>query len=313
MTSPATDTSLPSVTIIILNWKKPQYTLACLRSLEAVTYPNFDVIVLDNGSADNSVELLQNALPNLKYRAELIDNKRNLGFADGNNVGIRRAIEQGRDYVLLLNDDTEVDPGFIEPLVERAESDAQIGIVGPKIYYFDEPKQIWSAGGVFDKAGWTHQLGVNQPDTAEFNQARSLDYVTGCAMLVKRAVIEKVGVLDGRFFAYYEETDWCARAAKAGFKVWYEPQSKLWHKISLKARDLSPLYVYLMTRNRLLFLRNLGVSAPRIWLSLISVDLRTVLAWTIWKRHRAARPMRRWRLQGVFDFLRGRFGEPRLS
>jgi GT2 family glycosyltransferase len=127
-------------------------------------------------------------------------------------------------------------------------------------------------------------------------------------MLVKRQVIEKAGMLDPRFFAYYEETDWCVRVKRAGFSIWYVPQSVLWHKISLKARDLSPRYVYYMTRNRLLFLRNLGKHPLAVWWSLLTVDLRTVVAWSIWKRHEAARPLRKWRLFGVRDFLLGHFG-----
>jgi GT2 family glycosyltransferase len=269
--------------------------------------------VLDNGSNDDSVAQIRAVLPELYYPAELIENGYNLGFAEGNNVGIRKALSEGADYVLLLNNDTEIAPDFIEPLVKMAQSNPNIGITGSKIYYFDAPELIWSAGGIIGKSGATHQLGVNQPDSPEFNQLRKVDYVSGCAMLVKRAVIEKVGMLDARFFAYYEETDWCARTTKAGFTVWYVPQSKVWHKISLKARVFTPYYVYLMSRNRLLFLRNRGMSAPRVLLSLVLVDLRTIATTSIFKRHRAARPMQKWHIKGVLDYLRGRFGEPILK
>jgi GT2 family glycosyltransferase len=290
----------PLVSIILLNWNQPHFTVACLHSLNKVTYPNFDVLVVDNGSVDDSLAQFEALKPELKFKLELLANGQNLGFAEGNNVGIRHAIKQGVDYVLLLNNDTEVDPDFIQPLVRVAESDPKIGITGPKIYYFDEPKLIWSAGGLFTESGWTQQLGVNQPDLPEFNELKAVDYVTGCAMLVKREAIEKAGMLDARFFIYYEETDWCARVAKAGFTIWY-------------VRDLSPTYVYMMTRNRLLFMRNLGLSPLKVWYSLIAVDLRTVLAWTVWKRHRQARPLRRWRLLGMLDYARGRFGAPQLT
>lgn len=303
---------LPSVTIITLNWNQPHYTLACLRSLQSVTYPNFKVIVLDNGSKDDSIAQIRAVLPEQNYPVELIENGHNLGFAEGNNVGIRKALNDGADYVLLLNNDTEVAPDFIEPLVKMAQSNPNIGITGSKIYYFDEPERLWSAGGTIAATGATHQLGVNEFDSPELNQLRKVDYVSGCAMLVKRAVIEKVGMLDARFFAYYEETDWCARTARAGYSIWYVPQSKIWHKISLKARDFTPYYVYLMSRNRLLFLRNRGMSAPRVLLSLVMVDLRTILAIAILKRHRPARPMQQWHIRGVLDYLRGRFGEPQL-
>jgi len=300
------------VSVILLNWNQPHFTVACLKSLDLATYPNFEVIVVDNGSKDDSLAQLEKLAPELKFKLTLIANEKNQGFAEGNNVGIRVAMKNGADYVLLLNNDTEVDPGFIEPLVRMAESNPTIGITGPKIFYFDDPKRIWSAGGIFTPAGWTEQLGVNAEDGPEFNQLKKVDYVSGCAMLVKRAVIEKAGMLDPRFFIYYEETDWCARTAKAGFTIWYVPQSVLWHKISLKARDLSPTYVYLMTRNRLLFIRNLGKSPLRVLLSLIAVDVRTVLAWSVWPRHKQARPLRRWRIRGMLHYLQGRFGEPRL-
>jgi GT2 family glycosyltransferase len=302
----------PLVSIILLNWNQPHFTLACLESLDNLTYPNFNVVIVDNGSTDHSLEQMATISATLKYQTTIIANGNNLGFAEGNNVGIRHALKHAADYVLLLNNDTEVAPDFLEPLVQMAESAPKIGIVGPKIFYFDDPTRIWSAGGIISKEGWTHQLGVNEPDGPVFNRLRQVDYVTGCAMLVKRETIEKAGMLDARFFIYYEETDWCARVNRAGFSIWYVPQSLVWHKISLKARDLSPLYVYFMTRNRLLFLRNLGKSRFRVWWSLLTVDLRTVIAWTVWKRHKSARPLRRSRLKGMLDYLQGRFGEAAL-
>lgn len=300
----------PLVAIILLNWNQPHFTLACLRSLQFITYPNFKVIVLDNGSEDDSLAQINELIPALPYNVELIPNGRNLGFAEGNNVGIRQALEQGADYVLLLNTDTEVAPDFLEPLVDLAESNTAIGITGSKIYYYDDPRRIWSAGGIFTPAGWTKQLGVNEPDGPQFNRVRRVDYVTGCAMLVRREVIEKVGMLDARFFAYYEETDWCARAARVGYSIWYEPRSVVWHKISLKSRDLSPTYVYLMTRNRLLFVRNLKQSVVAAWLSLIMIDLRILISVTLRKRYRHKRALRRWQVQGMLDYLQGRFGGP---
>jgi GT2 family glycosyltransferase len=300
----------PLVSIILLNWNQPHFTLACLHSLNKITYPNFNVIVVDNGSVDDSISQMDAVKSELNYKLEIIANDKNLGFAEGNNVGIRRGLELKADYVLLLNNDTEVAPGFLEPLVQMNESNHKIGITGPKIYYYDQPDLIWSAGGIFTKEGWTQQLGVNQPDSPELNKLRKVDYVSGCAMLVKRSVIEKVGMLDPRFFIYYEETDWCGRTAKGGFEIWYVPESILWHKISLKARDLSPRYIYLMTRNRLLFLRNMGFNRLQVLKSIALVDLRTVVAWTLWKRHKEARPLRRWRLQGVMHYLQGKFGEP---
>jgi GT2 family glycosyltransferase len=305
-------TPQPLVSIILLNWNQPHFTLACLESLNQLTYSNYNVVIVDNGSSDNSLEQMEAARAGLGYELTIIANGKNSGFAEGNNIGIRQALKNGTDYVMLLNNDTEVAPDFLEPLVQMAESDPTIGITGPKIFYFDEPNLIWSAGGIITRDGWTQQLGVNEPNLPVFNSLRQVDYVTGCAMLVKRQAIEKAGMLDPRFFIYYEETDWCARVKRAGFSIWYVPQSVLWHKISLKARDLSPRYVYFMTRNRLLFLRNLGKHPLVVWWSLLTVDLRTIVAWSIWRRHKAARPLRSFRLRGMLDYLQGHFGNVSL-
>ncbi len=306
----AAEVAAPLVSIITLNWKQPRLTIECLDSLAKITYPNFNVYVLDNGSGDGSIEQIKEHLPRLPYRVGLIDSKANLGFAAGNNVAIEKALKEEAAFVLLLNNDTEVAPDFVEPLVETMQSEASIGVTGSKIYYFAEPKRIWSAGGIFTDSGWTRQLGVNETDTPELNRKKKVDYVSGCAMLVRRAVIEKVGMLDARFFMYYEETDWCARAANAGFSTWYVPQSVIWHKIELKARDASPFYIYLMTRNRLLFLHTLGRTKWQVLLSVGLVDLRTILAWSVWKRYEPVRYLRYAKILGIWDYLRGHFGAP---
>jgi GT2 family glycosyltransferase len=235
------------VCIIVLNWNGQIDTLACLASLSQVNYPAYTTVVVDNGSSDGSVAAIRAAYP----QVTLIETGDNLGYVGGNNVGLEHAKAIGADYALLLNNDTEVAPDFLNRLVKAAEADPAIGVVGPTIYYFNRPAVIWSAGGAIDwRRGRTWMIGLDQVDRGQFGTSpRLVDFVTGCAMLIKMPLVEQVGMLDPRFFAYYEETEWCTRVARAGFKILHVPQAKIWHKISPVARETSPQVHYYMTRN----------------------------------------------------------------
>jgi GT2 family glycosyltransferase len=215
----------------------------------------------------------------------------------------------GVDYVFLLNDDTEVARDLLSVLVAEAERQASIGIIGPKICYFDRPDVIWSAGGSVDAYGQPCHLGTDAADHPSDASVHDVDYVTGCGMLVKRAVIETVGTLDERFFAYFEETEWCARAQRAGFRVVYAPNARMWHKIDMDVRTTSPLYVYLMTRNRLLYLKCKRASAATIGHATVQL-VRTALSWRWRPEHRAMRPYAPVLMRGIRDFMLGRFGPP---
>ncbi len=219
----------PHVVIVLVNWNGKDDTLACLESLQNVRYAHKTVVVVDNGSRDGSVDAIRKCFPDTL----LICNERNERFARANNQGIRIALQQNADYVLLLNNDTLVDPDFLHHLVRRAESDASIGMVGGKIYYADAPDRLWFAGGGVDLwRGRIWHYGLRQPDKGQYNQPRDVDYVTGCCILVKRSCIEAVGGLDESYYIYGEDVDWCFRARQAGFRVVYEPEAKIWHKIS---------------------------------------------------------------------------------
>lgn len=297
----------PRVAIVILNWKRPDHTLACLGSLARLDYPpgQVEIIVVDNGAPQGTPEVIRQRFP----AVTLIENARNLGFAAGSNVGIAEAVRRGVDYVFLLNDDTEVAGSLLRSLVARGESDPAIGILGPKIYYFDEPRVIWSAGGQVGPRGDSCHRRVDQLDRGEPEAATDVDYVTGCAMLVKRQVIEAVGALDDRFFAYFEETEWCARARRVGYRVVYEPAGHVWHKIAPTERGRSRFYLYLMARNRLLYLKASGASGWMIGRAGASL-LRTAASWRLRARHREMRPFAGALVLGVRDFLLGRYGAP---
>jgi GT2 family glycosyltransferase len=296
----------PAVYFSILNWNQKDLTCECLESLAQLDYPNYEIVIVDNGSQDGEVTAIKALFPSVI----VLENERNLGFAEGNNVAIRYALEQGADYVLLLNNDTVVDAQMLKRLIEVAERDDQIAIVGPKICYFDEPQTIWSAGGILKPRGVPVMLGLDEIDKGQHDTRREVAWVTGCALLIKSSVVRRIGLIDARYFIYFEENDWCYRAKKAGYKIFYVPEARMWHKIQPRHQALSPRHVYLMFRNRLLFLRNSGTRLSLILFVIITENFRTVCAWSLRKRHRDKRPLRRAVFRGVSDFLAGRFGEP---
>ena len=296
------------VTIIVLNWNGLADTSACLESLarldDGVAH---EVLVVDNGSTDGSPSVIRERFPGV----HVVETGKNLGFAGGNNVGLRWALERGSEYALLPNDDTEVAPDFLRLLVEVAGSDPRIGMLGPTIYYYAEPQTVWSAGGSVDwRRGTTRMVGVGEQDTGQFGESpREMDFITGCALLVKRDVLQRVGLLDERFFTYYEDTEWCVRARRAGFKSVHVPRAKVWHKIPLDARESSTTVHYYMTRNRLLFLGTAGVGPVAWWNTLVGDYVRTLLSWSLRPRWGHKRAHRAAMVQAIGDAGRGRWGE----
>lgn len=297
---------LPAVSVIVLNYNGREDTLACLRSLDHLMYPNVNIMVVDNASSDGSVDAIRAAYPG----TTLLETGANLGFTGGNNVGIRYALEQGADYVMLLNNDTIVAPDMLNVMIEVMEHDPSIGVTGPTIYYYNAPDLIWSAGGKIDwSQGTTTMIGLNEEDKSQFGVSpRQVDYVTGCALLVRRDVWNRVGLLDNQFFMYYEETEWCVRATRAGYKIMHVPQAMMWHKIPLEARATTPGYFYYMTRNRLLFLSKSKAGA-RTWFSTYSGLARTYLSWSLRPKWQDRRHLRRIMLRAVKDYSLGKFGQ----
>jgi GT2 family glycosyltransferase len=242
----------PSVAIIILNWNGLEDTTECLESLKRISYSNYHVIVVDNGSEGDDVGILRKKFGDF---IQIIENGCNYGFAEGNNIGMRHAIQHYNPaYILLLNNDTVVDPDCLAESVKMAESDPQIGIVGPKVLYYNKPDRIQSAGGLINWwTGRTTLLGCNQIESEELNITREVDWVLGCAMLARQETIQKVGLLYSEYFAYVEEVDWCARSQRAGYKVMYTPKAVLFHKRRIKRVDRVRLYY--RTRNRFKFMQ----------------------------------------------------------
>ena len=284
----------PKVSIIILNWNGWKDTIECLESLYQITYPNYDVIVVDNGSEDESIEKIKEYAEGkmeveskffeydpsnkpikwIEYTREeaeagggkekeiidwssnkkmiFIKNEKNYGFAEGNNIGMRYALNAlNPDYVLLLNNDTVVDKEFLGELVKVGESDEKIGIVGPKVFHYKDPEVLQSFGMTGDYlTGKIKHIGAGERDNHQFDETKKIDAICGCAMLISRNVIDKVGCFDESFFTYVEELDLCLRVLKSGYKITSSPKSKIYHKVrGSKGGKVTEELIFYRTRN----------------------------------------------------------------
>jgi len=294
----------PSITVVVLNTNRRQDTLECLASLSALDYPNHSVVLLDNASTDGSVEAVRARFPAVRIH-HLTEN---LGYAGNNNVGIRMAVDAGADWVLVLNEDTTLDPACFTELMRVAAADPRIGAVGPMVYHADEPTVIQSAGGLLD-AYWTSiHAGQNEDDAGQFAAPRDVQWISGCAILVRAEAIREVGALDERFFYYWEETEWCVRLAKAGWRIVHVPAAKLWHKGVTRHYRPGPSVAYYNTRNRLL-MQSLHGAPLSVRAHTWFQTARTLVSHTVrprWQDRRAARDAM-W--HGALDYLRGRWGK----
>jgi len=295
--------SEPYLITVILNTNRRDDTLECLASLQQSTFKNHHIIVLDNHSTDGSVEAIRSS-----FRAvQIIELTNNRGYAGNNNVGIQAALEQQADWVFVLNEDTILDPACLAKLVEVGESDRQIGMVGPMVYHHDEPDVIQSAGGWMNRNWEAGHIGKNEKDRDQFASPCSVDWLTGCGILARRAVIEQIGMLDERFFIYCDETEWCLRAQKAGWTLMNVPQAKLWHKGVKRDYHPKPSFTYYSTRNRFLLLAK--HKAPLMaWIVAWEQTLRTLTSWTMKPKWRHKREHRDAMWQGMLDFLRRHWG-----
>ena len=242
---------LPRISIIILNWNGLKDTEECLESLKKITYPSYEVIVVDNGSAGDDIKVLRERFGEYIY---IIENDRNYGFAQGNNIGINHALKGGAEAILLLNNDTIVAADFLSELVNAAESDHKIGLAGPKIYFYHEPNKIWFAGGKISLFSASSNRGRGLVDKGQFDKVDYVDFVSGSCMLLKRSVLELAGGLDPVYFFGIEDVDMSLRATQAGFSNVFVPTSKIWHKgfsSGIKRTDVT----YHTSRNSMILAR----------------------------------------------------------
>ena len=232
----------PLVAIILVNWNGKDVTIDCLESLKKVDYSPFKVYVVDNDSTDDSVEEIS-----AKHQwVTIIQSDRNRFFAGGNNLGWQYVKRDNPKYVLFLNNDTEVAPDFLNHLVNKIQEDSSIGMVGPKIYHYDKPDLIWSAGGYINFfKGKTAHYGLRQIDHSQWDSEQEVDYLTGCAQLIRADLLYKLDGYDESYVMYSEDTDICYRLREMGYKIFYVPESKIWHKISSSSGgEITPYKVY---------------------------------------------------------------------
>ena len=303
-----THPKLPSIGIIVLNWKQPQLTAQTIKSLTAIQTPTFSyhIYLVDNHSDDGSYQYLAKLF--LPKNITLSQTSENLGFVGGNNFGISQALENNCDYVLIINNDVLVDPQFLIHLVADAESDPTIGLVGPKIYFApghefhhhykknNIGRVIWSAGGIID---WQnvlgHNIGIDEVDSGQYDQPREVDFLSGCCLLVKSKIFRTVGLLNNDYFMYLEDDEFCQRVKKAGFSVHYQPKSVIWHINAGSSRaGGGSLHDYFLTRNRLIF--GYQYASTRTKVALIRDSIRRLFIGTNWQR------------RGVIDYYLHRWG-----
>lgn len=242
--------ALPLVSIITVNYNTYRDVRELLQSIQRLTYPNLEVIVVDNASRENPKPLLTAEFPFIQF----IRSYSNLGFAGGNNLGIKNT--KGR-YCFFLNSDTVLDPSFLEPIIDFMESHPNVGMASPKVL-FPDLKTIQYAGAraINQFTGRGKRIGLGEVDHGQYDRCQPTDLGHGAAMIVRREVIEKIGPMPEVYFLYYEEHDWCEQVKKAGYEMYYLGNTRVIHKEGTSTGgDLSPLKVYYMTRNRLLFLR----------------------------------------------------------
>ncbi len=300
----------PTIAIIVLTWNQRDLTLDCLASIAAMEYPieRIQTIVVDNGSQDDTASAIRAQYPDVT----VLENVENLGFAAGNNVGIHYALQGDVDYIMLLNNDTIVDVQMLAQLLAVIEPQPDVGIVGPKMLYFEPPDVIWCAGNRFGRRPWiTERLQAEQQDVARDEAPNEVDYITACGILVRRAVIDHVGVLDPRFFIYYEESDWCFRARRAGWRILYAPRARLWHKVSAAMGTTSPATDYYMNRNLYLFLakNRSGLNRAYALTAVFGRQLLAIAAYTAKPRGGRRTRNRNARLLAIRDALIGRWGK----
>lgn len=242
----------PRVGVVVLNFKVKEEVFKCLTSVLDSSYKNLNIVVVDNNSGDGIEGEISRFARN-DGDLEFIQTGENLGYTGGNNVGIKKLIEDGCRYVFVINPDTEVTKDCIKILVEKMEEDEEIGVCGPKILFKDR-KTIWFAGGVMDTNNVLgSHIGVDEKDLGQYNQSRECDYITGAALFLRTSVLKRIGVFDERFFLYYEDSDLCFRIKKSEKKIMYIPEAVVYHGNAKSTGMGSPLQDYFITRNRMLF------------------------------------------------------------
>lgn len=300
---------MPSIFVSIINYNGNKDTLSCLRSLDELKVEGFElgVVVVDNASRE-VFSVKENEFKNFKLH--ILESDKNLGFSGGQNLGIKYALENKADYVVVLNNDVLIDKNLIVELLKTFEIKKDAGLVSPKIYFAkgyefhkdryeekDLGNVIWYAGGIMD---WKNVLashkGVDEVDKGQYEELEETDYASGCCEMIKKDIFEKTGYFDEKYFLYYEDNDLSQRAKSFGFKSYYQPKARLWHiNAGSTGGSGSKLQDYYITRNRLLF--GIKYASLRARIALLKEGIKLLLVGRLSQK------------RGVFDFLVGKFGK----
>ncbi len=295
--------------IVVATWNQTEMTLVCLAALEAAGVALADIWVVDNGSQPEALPRIRERFP-AAQTLRLTDNR---GFTGGYNAGVRAALADGVDAILLLNDDALVEPQTIPQLRSALIEDERIAAASPKVYFDGTPDIIQSAGLRVDPdSGHVQVLGADEPDCGQHDRPADRDALFGCVMLIRRQAWEQVGEFWEPFFNYAEEVDWCLRARRLGWRLRYVPSAAAWHRTSSSLGRASPLQVYLIARNRQYLRRRNRRSGWHGWLGLVRAlyaDVRTSLHYLRLGQHQQARAV----ALAQWDFWRGRIGNTRLT
>jgi hypothetical protein len=289
---------------IVLNWNGLADTRALLPTLARCRMPDgwrLHVLVVDNGSTDGSVEALRREFP----AAEVLALPENRRFAGGNNAGLAHALRQGADAIMLLNNDTEADPGLCERLLLAIEQEPAAAAAAPLIYFGAPSQRIWYAGATLSPAlGLAAHRGLRALDEGRYRGVEATGYLTGCCLLARREVWEQVGLLDERYFIYAEDADWCLRARRAGVRLLFVPTARLWHKVSASSGAASPWKIYQRLRaNLTLFGTHARGVARFTWLPAFLAQQAALAAWLAARGQGAAAAAVP---RALWDALRGR-------
>ena len=290
----------PRVAAIVVNYNGLEVTLQSIASLRRMTYPAFDLVVLDNGSTDGSGEALVAAHPDLAH-LRIAENR---GSSSGYAAGFRWALERGYDYLLLLNNDIEVEPEMLAELVAAAERDPGVGCVGPKCYFHGDRQRLWSAGGIIRfKESVTRERGYGEIDRGQYDRDAEVDYVNGCAILVRREAAEAAGPWDPVFFICVDDADFCMRVKRAGFRCLYAHRAVLYHMVAWSTGGYRPERNRRLGRSSAIFVRR--YATPWQWLTFLAFSLAALpVAW-LRERRRGNQAAAVAKLRGVREGLRG--------
>jgi GT2 family glycosyltransferase len=300
-----------SVSVVILNWNGWKDTIECLKSLSKIRKNkiSLQIIVVDNASTNDSVQKISEFVKKNDQQVNFLENTSNLGFAGGNNVGIKKALEENADYIMVLNNDTLLDEDMVTHLVSFMEDHPEVGAASPKMYFAkgyeyhkdryttkDMGNVIWYAGGDID---WNNVYGsnhgVDEIDNGQFEDPTETTFASGACLFLRSSVLTKVGLFDEKYFLYLEDTDLCMKIQRAGYKIYMVPNAKLWHKVSQSSGIGSHLNDYFITRNRLLF--GSRYATLRANIALFRESIRFMTSGRVWQK------------KGAQDFYLRKFGK----